>query len=77
MLFYIFLSAVTKSFHISLERFSNCLTIIKQLKKSNSKFQSHFCFAVVGPHPIQMNKSDSTVERALRAWAARRDVGHF
>lgn len=37
----------------------------EQLKKSNTKLESHFCFAVTGPHSIQINTSSNTAKHPL------------
>lgn len=37
----------------------------KQLKKSNTKLESRFCFAVTGPHPIQINTPTNTAKHPL------------
>lgn len=51
--FCVFLSAVTESPFTFFFGACSKLLNYKQLKKSNTKFESHFCFAVVGPHSAQ------------------------
>lgn len=54
-----------KSFSHFFGAFSKRLNY-KQLQKSNTKLESHFCFAVLGPRPIEMNISSQTAEHPVR-----------